>query len=108
MHNTVTRHIQFFGNREVTSLYFAVALVNFALGLVTVFIPIFLWGLGYPLWKILLFYAIENVYFVLAAFLSIPLLRKMSDKSMLIASIPFFVGSALFIPLLEHHFLCMA
>ncbi len=103
INNHITRHIQFFGNREVTSLYFAVALVNFALGLVTVFIPIFLWELGYPLWKILLFYAIENVYFVIAAFLSIPILRKMSDKSMLIASVPFFVGTALLIPFLENY-----
>jgi len=99
----VSKHFQLFGNREVTSLYFAVALVHFAIGLVSVFIPIFLWELGYPLWKILLFYAIENVYFVVAAFLSIPILRKLSDKSMLIASIPFFVGSALLLPFLEQY-----
>lgn len=93
----------FFANREVTSLYFTIALVRFALGLVTVFIPIFLWELGYPLWRILLFYAIENVYFVLAAFAVLPLLRRMSDKSMLIASIPFFVGFAGLIPFIEYH-----
>jgi MFS family permease len=85
----------FFGNKEVTSLYFTIALVRFSLGLVTVFIPIYLWELGYSIWQILSFFALESLYLVLVGLLVIPLLRRMSDKSMLITSIPLFVLYAL-------------
>lgn len=84
-------HFQFFGNREVTSLYFTIALVRFALGLVTVFVPIYLWQLGYPLWQILSYFLLESLYYLIIAFLGLPFLRRLTDKSLLILSLPFFI-----------------
>jgi len=84
-------HFHFFGNREVASLDFALALVGFGVGLVSVFIPVYLWQIGFPLWQILLFYLLEAFYFIPLGFLMVPLFRRLTDKSMLLLSLPFFI-----------------
>lgn len=84
-------HFHFFGNREITSLYFTIALLSFAEGLIGVFIPIYFWQLGYPLWRILFFYFLISLAFVIWSFLLLPLMRKMSDKTMMFLGIPFLV-----------------
>lgn len=89
--NNPTHHFHFFANREVVSLYFTISLVRFAVGLVSVFVPVYLWQLGYPLWQIMFFFFLESFYFVPMTFLMPPLFRRMTDKSLLMLSIPFFV-----------------
>lgn len=71
------------------ALHFMMAMLHFGEGLISVFIPIYFWGLGYPLWQILLFYFFHSFYFVALVLFLLPLLRKLSDKMMIFMSMPF-------------------
>lgn len=82
-------HFHFFGKREITSLYFTIALIHFGEGLISIFVPIYFWQLGMPFWKILFFYFLQAVYFVTLTITLLPLIRKLSDKMMIFLSIPF-------------------
>ena len=85
-------HFHFFGaNREMTSLYFTLALLYFAEGLISVFVPIYFWKLGMPLWQILFFYFLNSLYFLILLFLFIPVLKKLSDKMLMFLSLPFLI-----------------
>ena len=53
---TDKHHTPLFGNPEMGTLYLTLAILAFAEGLIGVFVPIYFWNLGFPLWKILLFY----------------------------------------------------
>lgn len=78
----------FFGKREVSALYGTLALTTFGEGLINVFVPIFLWKMGFAIWQILFFYFLQSMFFVILAFLALPLLEKMSDKMMMFLSAP--------------------
>ena len=85
-------HFHFFGpNREMTSLYFTLALLYFAEGLISVFVPIYFWKLGMPLWRILFFYFLNSAYFLILLLLFIPVLKKLSDKMLMFLSLPFLI-----------------
>lgn len=73
------------------SLYFTSALVNFASGLISVFVPLYFWQLGFPLWRILFYYFLMNFYFIVITFLFLPVLRRLSDKMMMFLGVPFIV-----------------
>lgn len=82
-------HFHFFGKREITSLYFTLALIHFGEGLISIFVPIYFWQLNYPLWKIIFFYFLQASYFVALTLCFLPLIKKLSDKMMIFLSIPF-------------------
>ena len=82
-------HFEFFRNKEVDALHFTLGLVEFAASLAGVFVPIYLWGLGEPLWRILFFYSLISLYFVLATPFFMPVIRRLDDKLLMLASIPF-------------------
>ena len=81
----------FFGSRELNFLYLTLGLVYLGQGLISVFIPIYFWKLGFPIWEILFFYFLISLLFVLLAFFLIPLLRRTSDERMMLLSIPFLI-----------------
>ena len=81
-------HGHLFRPREVRSLYITSAIVRVADGLSAIFIPLYLWQLGEPLWRIFFFYLLLCAGMVLFIFILLPLLRRMTDKSMMLASIP--------------------
>lgn len=83
--------LSFFGKREVNALYDTLALTNFGEGLVSIFVPIFLWKNGVVIWQILYFYFLSSAYFVGLTFLILPFLKKMSDKMMMFLSAPFLI-----------------
>lgn len=84
-------HFAYFGNRERTSLYIMLAILSFAASLIGVFVPIYLYEMGLPVWQILFFYFLRSSFFVVCAVLLVPLLRRMSDKMMMSIAIPFLI-----------------
>lgn len=84
-------HFHLYGNKEVKSFYLMVAIKSFANGLISVFIPIYFWELGLPLWQIFFFYFLNALFFIMIVFSLLPLIRKISDKMMIFLSIPFLV-----------------
>ena len=84
-------HFHLFANTEMNALYVTLGFLAFAEGLISVFVPIFFWNLGFPMWKILLFYFLHSAAFLLFALTLLPLIKKLSDKMMMFLSIPFLV-----------------
>jgi len=82
-------HFAFFRNKEVDALYITLALTQFVGGLAGIFVPIYLWNLGEPLWKVLYFFLLKSVFFIFLTFFSIPFIKKLSDKLLMLLSIPF-------------------
>ena len=82
-------HFEFFRNKEVDALHFTLGIIEFATGLAGIFVPIYLWGLGEPLWRILFFYLLLSLFFVLGALVFMPVIRRLDDKLLMLASIPF-------------------
>ena len=88
----IRHHFQFFANREITSLYVMIALVGFAEGLMSIFVPVYFWKLGFSFPRILFFYFLASVFFIGFTFLLLPLIRKLSDKVMMLFSVPFLIA----------------
>lgn len=82
-------HVHAFRNKEIDSLYITLALLGFASGLVSVFVPGYLLNIDYEIWEIVLFYCLKSTFHVLLLFLLVPLLRHMSDKLMMMVGIMF-------------------
>src|SRR3989344_1849942 len=82
-------HFAFFRNKEIDALYLTLALMQFVGGLAGIFVPIYLWNLGEPLWKILSFFFLKSFFFICIAVLLIPFIKKLSDKLLMLLSIPF-------------------
>ncbi len=87
--HTGFEHFEFFRNKEVDALHFTLSIIEFATGLAGIFIPIYLWELGEPLWRILFFYLLLSLFFVLGALVFMPVIRRFDDKLLMLASIPF-------------------
>ncbi|MFB6212353.1 MAG: hypothetical protein ABEI53_00840 [Candidatus Magasanikbacteria bacterium] len=80
-----------FNNKEVDSLYLTSTLLKFTKGLISVFVPIYLYELGFPIWQILGFYALRSMYYLFFVHLSLGFLKKLSDKMMMSLGLPFLI-----------------
>jgi len=78
----------FLRNKNIGTLYLTVSLLSFGDGLISVFVPVYLWQSGFALWQILFFYFLYSLYSSLLAVLLIPFLRYTGDKLLIFLSIP--------------------
>ncbi|HCU71150.1 MAG TPA: hypothetical protein DIC35_05380 [Candidatus Moranbacteria bacterium] len=94
-HNSHHMH-HFLQNKEMNEMYISHGIFNFALGLISVFIPIYFYKLGYSISMILFFFLLNSLAFVLFSYAGVRVVSKIGVKhSMLLASatsIIFFIG----------------
>lgn len=81
------QHFHFWGTRELNALYLTLGLAHFGVGLVSIFVPIYLWELGFSLSKILLFFFLEALYFAIVGFFGISFITKLKPKMMMFLGI---------------------
>lgn len=87
----------FLRNKEMNEIYLSYGIINFALGLVSVFVPIYLYKLGFSLMQILFYYFLLPLNsIILTRYFAAPLVIKVGVKRSIIYSvifkIIFFVG----------------
>lgn len=82
-------HFHFFGNKEVNSLALTLALFHFGEGLLNVFVPIYFWTLGFPIWKIIFFFFLNSLFSIILTFAVLRFVVRLSDKMMMFLSVPF-------------------
>lgn len=82
-------HFDLFGNREEIAMNIMICLFSFGEGLISIFVPVYLWQHGFSLPAIMGFYFLNSFYYVLVFFLLFDWLKKISDKAMLLVSLPF-------------------
>jgi len=84
-------HFAALKNKELDALYITIAVLKLGTGLISVFIPIYFWKLGIPLWGIIFFYFLWSIYSVIGTFAILPLIRRLSDKIMMALGIPLLI-----------------
>lgn len=94
-HNS--HHINhFLKNKEMNEMYASYGIFNFALGLISVFVPIYLYKLDYSISMILFFFFLNSLSFIIFSYTGVKIVSKIGVKhSMLLAStilIIFFIG----------------
>jgi len=82
------QRLGFLLNKEVDYLYAALGILYFAEGLISVFVPIYFYNLGFALWRILLFYFILSFFFVILSVLFMGAFKKLSDRTLMLLSVP--------------------
>jgi len=92
-------HLTILPKKETTSLNIAHGLISLAEWLVGIFIPVYLWIQGVELWHILIFNALISVGVILCSVFLPPLLRKTSDKILMLVAVPLHILFYLAIPL---------
>lgn len=78
-------------NRELNELYASVSINTFAIALTGIFIPIYLYQLGYTFQGIFLFFASFSIFNLLALFPSAKIASKFGLKHTILLSMPFLI-----------------
>ena len=86
--NKLTHLLNFQLNKELKEIYTSVAFRAFAFGLVGIFIPVYLYKLGYSLNSIFLFYISYYISYIIFSLISSWLVKHMGVKHMMFLSIP--------------------
>jgi len=98
------RHFHLLQNKEVDELYISLGLRAFSLGLVSIFIPLFLLNLGYSLVAVFIFFLCTSIFHVVALIPSAYLSSKIGFKHVIMLSQPFLIVSFVLLYFLEFVF----
>lgn len=82
--------LSFFNNREFNQFYFSNFVISFGESLVNIFIPIYLFQQGFPIYLVLIFYFLEALYFLVFSYKAANIVSKIGPKQAILFSGPFF------------------
>lgn len=85
------QHHHFFRHKEINEIYLSVFLMHLADGMISIFIPIYLYSLHYSLLKIILFCSLGNLFSVLISWPAIKIIGRLGAKHSMIISTPFLI-----------------
>jgi len=92
MHHEQHHHIfHYFLNRELSEIYTTIAIRTFAIGLISIFIPIYLLQKGYVLKEIFLFFIVYFGLFALLSFFIAKISVKIGIKHSILISMPLLI-----------------
>lgn len=77
-----------FQNREMNELYLSYTIFNFASALITVFVPIYLYQIGYSVANILIFFLVMSASFVIFSWPGAKITASIGIKKSMLLSIP--------------------
>lgn len=84
-------YLHFFRNRELNELYASIAIRSFAMAMIGLFVPIYLYQLGYSFASIFLFYAIASLTHAIFTIPSARIAAKFGIKHTIFFSTPFLI-----------------
>lgn len=87
----ISSNLSFFRNKEFNQFYLAVFLMSFGEALVSIFVPIYLYNLGFPIYQILFFFVLSSFYFLALSYPMTKIVSKIGAKRAILFSSPFFV-----------------
>jgi MFS family permease len=82
----------FLKHKEMNELYASYGILNFALGLISIFIPIYLYQLGYSVTTILFFFFLNSVSFVIFSYWGARIVARLGVKHAMLTTIPIFIA----------------
>ena len=81
----------FFKNKELNEFYISVSLMTFAESLISIFVPIYLYQLNYPLHSIVFYFLLVSLGFVISAGLGAQIVAKIGIKHAILFSTPILI-----------------
>jgi MFS family permease len=91
-HHHHPSHYHFFKNKELNHFYLAIALMALGQVLITLFVPIYLFKLGYAISSILFFYFLISLSFVIFSYAGAKVVSKIGIKHSILWSTPFLIA----------------
>ncbi len=79
-------HHHFFRNKEINHFYIAIFLIFFGECLINIFVPIYLFNLGYEIYQILFFYFLVSFYFLFLAYPAAKIISRIGEKHSMLYS----------------------
>ncbi len=90
LHHTGIRH-DFLIKKEINHIYLSIFIMYFATSLIGIFVPIYLYSIGYQISSIVFFYFLVSFYFVLFSTLGAKIFSRIGIKYSIILSTPFLI-----------------
>jgi MFS family permease len=90
-HRNHVHLFQFFHNKELNNFFIAVAIFAFGEGLISIFVPIYLYQMGYSIYAIIFFYFLSSLSFVLLSYWGAKIVSTAGAKHAILISLPFFL-----------------
>jgi len=81
----------FFKNKELNEMYLSYGIINFALGLISIFVPIYLYNLGYSITEILFFFFLTSLSFVIFSYSGAKIVSHFGVKHAMLLAVPAFI-----------------
>ena len=82
-------HYDFFKNKELNAFYLSIAVITFGESLISIFVPIYLYMLGYSIPTIIMFYFLVSFNFVIFSYFGAKIVSRVGDKHSILLSVPF-------------------
>lgn len=96
-------HYDFFKNKELNIFYLSIAIITFGESLINIFVPIYLYKLGYSIPVIIMFYFFVSLNFVFFSYFGAKIVSRIGDKHSILFSTPFAVLYYIGLLLLENN-----
>ncbi|MFH1636960.1 MAG: MFS transporter [Candidatus Woesearchaeota archaeon] len=87
-HLTHSHLHEFFKNKELNQLYLAVAIMTFGEALISIFVPIYLYKLNYPIYSIVFYFFLICFSFVMLSYPGAKIVSRLGTKHAILISTP--------------------
>lgn len=84
--------LTFFNKKELNEFYLSISLNTFAESLISVFVPVYLYLLNYPIYLILFYYFLVSLYFVIFSYFGARVVSNIGVKRSMLLSTPFLIA----------------
>ncbi|MFA5994744.1 MAG: MFS transporter [Parcubacteria group bacterium] len=91
LHHDSPHMRHFMKHKEMNELYLSYGILNFAIGLISIFIPIYLYKLDYSIPAILFFFFLNSIGFVLFSYWGAQIVARLGVKHTMLLTIPIFI-----------------
>ncbi|KKW07356.1 MAG: Major facilitator superfamily [Candidatus Moranbacteria bacterium GW2011_GWE1_49_15] len=81
----------FLKNKEMNELYISYAIFQFAVGIISIFEPIYLYKIGYSVTEILFYFLLVSVYFLAFSFLGTKIVSRLGVKHTMLSAVPLYI-----------------
>ncbi len=81
----------FFQNKEMNLFYLAIGIMNFAQSLISLFVPIYLFNLGYSIPQIIFYFILTSFVSVVLSYPGAKVVSKIGIKHSILLSVPFLI-----------------
>ena len=84
-------NLKLFQNNEMTKFYWSIFIMSFGESLINIFVPIYLYNLGFKIPQILFFYFLVSLFFLCFAYIGAKTTANIGHKLSILISTPFLI-----------------